>query len=72
MVPRFTYFDFIPMSLRDTSDESSIVAADVIQHVGDFEEEPVVSVGLTELEVGSEYEIVLKTYGGEYKLINYL
>lgn len=63
VVPSFAYFEFIPVPSRNMVDDPPMVEADITQHDGD---EPT-PVGLTEVEVGNEYEVVLTTYGGLYR-----
>ncbi|MCO5591472.1 hypothetical protein L7F22_045455 [Adiantum nelumboides] len=58
VVPSFAFFEFLPLPSR--SDFSNI------QQEVDSEKEPNL-VGLTEVEVGREYEVVLTTYGGLYR-----
>jgi jasmonic acid-amino synthetase len=60
VVPDIGYFEFIPLHLRHEGLklDNSVATADYI------ESEP---VGLTEVKVGQEYEVVLTTFAGLYR-----
>ncbi|KAI5059094.1 hypothetical protein GOP47_0025413 [Adiantum capillus-veneris] len=58
VVPSFAYFEFIPLPPR-----SSLSSIQQEMEAGE-EANP---VGLTEVEVGREYEVLLTTYGGLYR-----
>lgn len=60
VVPNIAYFEFIPLHLRleNLKLDKSVATADYI------ESEP---VGLTEVKVGQQYEVVLTTFAGLYR-----
>ena len=67
VVPSFAYFEFIPIPSRGTLDDME----EHLQDEGELAEEPS-PVGLTEVEAGREYEVLLTTYGGEKNMIKHL
>lgn len=63
LVPSFAYFEFIPYMIQST--DSSLTAHDSsCFHKANLEEDATNTVGVTEVKVGREYELVMTTYGG--------
>ncbi|KAK8956338.1 putative indole-3-acetic acid-amido synthetase GH3.5 [Platanthera guangdongensis] len=58
VLPNIGYFEFIPLRERTESQEHT---RDLMNH---REQEP---IGLTEVEVGEEYEIIITTFAGLYR-----
>ena len=65
VVPSFAYFEFLPISnSRSTSYIKSIHDSSTMELAANDK-----LLGLTEVEVGKEYEIVITTYGGKYQIL---
>lgn len=60
VVPNIAYFEFIPlhMHIEDTKLDQSVAAANFIESD---------TVGMTEVKVGQQYEVVLTTFAGLYR-----
>ena len=65
VVPSFAYFEFLPTcNSRSTSDIKSMHDSSTTELVANDK-----LLGLTEVEVGREYEIVITTYGGKHQML---
>eukprot|EP00249_Psilotum_nudum_P016441 c25826_g1_i1 orf=273-2051(+) len=64
VVPSFGYFEFLPQRYRcEGNDEMEVLNSSSSV----AEDEELDTVGLTEVKVGQDYEIVVTTYGGFYR-----